>query len=161
MVNGRDRRAHFGSQTSALTCSREPKTNPNAMVPESGLRTATVSWTHGVPHPRNSRMRSPTAERRPAHHQQTTRHRHLCAQKKKERSESRASGCRARLPRQGALDRAKHVALLFSLVGGEHTPPWNKADWCCHSVQAEPSSGGCNRKVCRSSKSAATNGSRV
>ena len=46
--------------------SREPKADPSTIVPDSGVRTSTVSCTHGVSHPSNSVLRSSGQSRRGA-----------------------------------------------------------------------------------------------
>ena len=51
MINTRDRQAHFVTSAHrlpgarVLICAREPRADPSAVVPESELRTVTVSWT--------------------------------------------------------------------------------------------------------------------
>ena len=45
-------------------CSQEPKADPSAVVPETGLRTSTVSCTYDVSHPTNSDLRSGGQSRR-------------------------------------------------------------------------------------------------
>ena len=50
--------ARTDSQARVLTCSREPKADPSAVVPQSEPRMATVSWTYSVCHPTDPDMRS-------------------------------------------------------------------------------------------------------
>ena len=58
--------ARTDAQARALMCSREPKADPSAMVPDSGLRTSTVSCTYGVCNPSNSVLHSGGQSRRVA-----------------------------------------------------------------------------------------------
>ena len=61
MINTDDRissQARTDSQARALMCSREPKEDPSAVVPDLRLRKSTVSCTCDVSHPANSDLRS-------------------------------------------------------------------------------------------------------
>ena len=48
---GEDCLGDTDSHARALMCSREPKAEPSAVVPASGVRTSTVSCTYGVSQP--------------------------------------------------------------------------------------------------------------
>ena len=43
--------ARTDSHARALMCSRDPKADVSAVVPDSGVRTSTVSCRYGVSHP--------------------------------------------------------------------------------------------------------------